>query len=30
MKKMKDNTETTNNSKNERIRACMDELKHQA
>lgn len=28
MKKMKDNTETTNNSKNERIRACMDELKH--
>lgn len=28
MKKTKDNTQTGNNSKNERIRACMDELKH--
>ena len=28
MKKTKDNTQTCKNSKNERIRACMDELKH--
>ena len=28
MKKTKDNTQTGKNSKNERIRACMDELKH--
>lgn len=28
MKKTKDNTETTKNSKNERITACMAELKH--
>lgn len=28
MKKIKDNTQTGKNSKNERIRACMDELKH--
>lgn len=28
MKKTKDNTQTQKNSKNERIRACMDELKH--
>lgn len=28
MKKMKDNTQTGKNSTNERIRACMDELKH--
>lgn len=28
MKKTKDNIETTKNSKNERIAACMDELKH--
>ena len=28
MKKTKDNTQTSKNSKNERIRACMDELKH--
>lgn len=28
MKKMKDNTQTCKNSKNERIRACMNELKH--
>lgn len=28
MKKTKDNTQTVKNSKNERIRACMDELKH--
>lgn len=28
MKKMKGNTQTGKNSKNERIRACMDELKH--
>ena len=28
MKKTKDNTQTDKNSKNERIRACMDELKH--
>lgn len=28
MKKTKDNTQTGKNSKNERIRACIDELKH--
>lgn len=28
MKKTKDNTQTGKNRKNERIRACMDELKH--
>src|SRR5574344_1433982 len=28
MKKTKDNAQTVKNSKNERIRACMDELKH--
>lgn len=28
MKKTKDNTQTGKNSKNERIAACMDELKH--
>ena len=28
MKKTKDNTQTCKNSKNERIRACIDELKH--
>lgn len=28
MKKTKDNTQTGKNSKNERIKACMDELKH--
>lgn len=28
MKKTKDNTQTCKNSKDERIRACMDELKH--
>lgn len=28
MKKTKDNTQTGKNSKNERIRSCMDELKH--
>lgn len=28
MKKKKDNTQTGKNSKNERIMACMDELKH--
>ena len=28
MKKTKDNTQTGKNSKNERIRACMEELKH--
>lgn len=28
MKKTKDNTQTGKNSKNERIRACMNELKH--
>ena len=28
MRKTKDNTQTGKNSKNERIRACMDELKH--
>lgn len=28
MKKIKDNAQTVKNSKNERIRACMDELKH--
>lgn len=28
MEKTKDNTQTGKNSKNERIRACMDELKH--
>lgn len=28
MKKTKDNTQTGKNSKNARIRACMDELKH--
>ena len=28
MKKTKDNAQTGKNSKNERIRACMDELKH--
>lgn len=28
MKKTKDNTQTGKNSKNERIRACMDELKY--
>lgn len=28
MKNTKDNTQTGKNSKNERIRACMDELKH--
>ena len=28
MKKTKDNTQTCKNSKNERIKACMDELKH--
>lgn len=28
MKKTKDNTQIGKNSKNERIRACMDELKH--
>ena len=28
MKKTKDNTQTGKNSKNERIMACMDELKH--
>lgn len=28
MKKTKDNTQTGKNSKNERISACMDELKH--
>ena len=28
MKKTKDNAQTCKNSKNERIRACMDELKH--
>lgn len=28
MKKTKDNTQTGKNSKNESIRACMDELKH--
>ena len=28
MKKTKDNTQTCKNSKNERIAACMDELKH--
>lgn len=28
MKKTKDNTQTGKNSNNERIRACMDELKH--
>lgn len=28
MKKTRDNAQTVKNSKNERIRACMDELKH--
>ena len=28
MKKTKDNAQTVKNSKNERIKACMDELKH--